>query len=412
MAHAHSNSNNDYANATVTATGDNQQKLTATFHDFLGTKGQNPAPAAGGGGRPSSELSPSASASINASSCGGRGPISTTSDLGSERHVGSHLEGIPFYRSRGDFTGPDTSNRFAGTKRSNSDSFMVSSKEIFPQVRPESLESSHLMKLLRHSGGERPRWPHDEETSFAMHQMRPISASLISQSSSGGNSKWDRAIPMSLGPTLPYPPRAGQVVPFGHQTPSNRFKDTNPGPSAISRTAADEGSRTGIKGSGILSSINATGGVSERQPSGVLIRTDKQKSAVYIPEPESSAATPSQHRIESASRQMTIFYGGQAHVFDKVHPNKADVIMALAGSNGGSWSTTYTPKSASGPPTGDNCIPSDAGIAIPRELHEGTSDGGKSHHGFGSGSRPGGIITKESKSGGASEVNAGGKGEA
>lgn len=30
----------------------------------------------------------------------------------------------------------------------------------------------------------------------------------------------------------------------------------------------------------------------------------------------------SQHRIESASFQMTIFYGGQAHVFDKVHPNK------------------------------------------------------------------------------------------
>ncbi|XP_022875510.1 protein TIFY 8-like [Olea europaea var. sylvestris] len=322
MAHAHSNSNNDYANATVTATGDNQQKLTATFHDFLGTKGQNPAPVAGGGGRPSSEVSPSASASLNASSYGGRAPISTTSDLGSERHVGSHLEGIPFYRSRGEFPGPDTS-RFAGTKRSNSDSFMVSSKEKFPQVRPESLESSHLMKvqLLRHGGGERPWLPCDDDKSFAMHQMRPISASLISQSSSGGNSKWDRAIPMDLGPTLQYPPRAGQVVPFGHQTPSNRFKDTNPGPSAISRTAADEGSRTGIKGSGILSSINATGGVSERQPSGVLIRTDKQKSTLHISEPELSA-TPSRQRIESASRQMTIFYGGQAHVFDKVHPDK------------------------------------------------------------------------------------------
>lgn len=24
----------------------------------------------------------------------------------------------------------------------------------------------------------------------------------------------------------------------------------------------------------------------------------------------------------SSSRQMTIFYGGQAHVFDDVHPNK------------------------------------------------------------------------------------------
>jgi hypothetical protein len=44
---------------------------------------------------------------------------------------------------------------------------------------------------------------------------------------------------------------------------------------------------------------------------------------------------------------MTIFYGGQAHVFDDVHPNKADVIMALAGSSGGSWSTglSHKPKS-------------------------------------------------------------------
>lgn len=138
-----------------------------------------------------------------------------------------------------------------------------------------------------------------------MHQMRPISASLISQSSSGGNSKWDRAIPMDLGPTLQYPPRAGQVVPFGHQTPSNRFKDTNPGPAAISRTAADEGSRTGIKGSGILSSVNATGGVSERQPSGVLIRTDKQKSTLHISEPELSATPRSIHDTSDFSNFLT-----------------------------------------------------------------------------------------------------------
>ncbi|XP_022849729.1 protein TIFY 8-like isoform X2 [Olea europaea var. sylvestris] len=358
MAHAQSKSNNDYSYATVAATSDDQQKLTATFHDFLGAKGQNPFPPAGEGGQPSSEVSPSASASLGASSCGGRGPMSTTSDLYSEKHVGSHLEGIPFYQSR----------------------------EKFPQLQPD--ESSHLMKLLRHAGGDRPRWPHDEETSFVMHQMRPISASLITQSSSDGDSKWDRPIPVNLGSSSQYPPRAGQVAPFGYQTLSNRFKDTNPGPAAISRTAADEGSRTGIKGSGILSSINATIGVSERLSSGVLIHTDKQKSGAYIAEPES--ATPSQHRIESASFQMTIFYGGQAHVFDKVHPNKADFIMALARSSGESWSTTFAPKSASGSLTGDNCIPGDASIATPKELHERTSDGGKSHHGFGSGSRSGG----------------------
>jgi len=41
---------------------------------------------------------------------------------------------------------------------------------------------------------------------------------------------------------------------------------------------------------------------------------------------------------------LTIFYAGQAHVFDDIHPNKADAILALAGSNGRSWSTTYSPR--------------------------------------------------------------------
>lgn len=38
----------------------------------------------------------------------------------------------------------------------------------------------------------------------------------------------------------------------------------------------------------------------------------------------------SQHGLTSASRQMTIFYGGQAHVFDDVHPHKvrSDLHMA------------------------------------------------------------------------------------
>jgi hypothetical protein len=30
----------------------------------------------------------------------------------------------------------------------------------------------------------------------------------------------------------------------------------------------------------------------------------------------------SQHGLTPTTRQMTIFYGGQAHVFDDVHPNK------------------------------------------------------------------------------------------
>lgn len=149
-----------------------------------------------------------------------------------------------------------------------------------------------LCQMLRYTGGERPRRPNDEETSFGINQMRPISASFISQSSAGGrtdtnNSKRDRATATAINPNpvLQYPPRTGQVMPFGYQGPSNRFKDMNVGPSLISQTAADEGSRTGIKGSGVMSSINATG-ANTRQPAGVLIRSGaKQKS---ITEPESS----------------------------------------------------------------------------------------------------------------------------
>ena len=151
-----------------------------------------------------------------------------------------------------------------------------------------------LYQLLRYSGGERPKRPHDEEASFGMHQMRPLSASFISQTSTGGGrtdnnpSKWDRATMLNPGTAMQYPPRTGQVMPFSYHAQANRFKETNIGPSLMSQTAADEGSRTGIKGSGLLSSVNAAGAISGRQPAGVLIRSGKSKSGTCISEPESS----------------------------------------------------------------------------------------------------------------------------
>lgn len=52
--------------------------------------------------------------------------------------------------------------------------------------------------------------------------------------------------------------------------------------------------------------------------------------------------------------------------------NQADVIMALAGSNGGSWSTTYTPKSTTRPSPGEKRVPDD--VAILRDLQGRQSD--------------------------------------
>ncbi|XP_004291421.1 PREDICTED: protein TIFY 8 [Fragaria vesca subsp. vesca] len=332
------------------AAEEEDQSVNPMFHDFLGMKPSTDSLVVlGSKGGSDSRLTDSASASLGGSSGGGRGPISTTSDLGSERQAGNHLEGIPYYGPRSDISGPEISNRILGSKRSNSDStFMGSSRDGIPRMGSDSLESSHLMKMFRNgTGGERPRRSIDDEAVFTSQPMRPTSANLIFQTPHGGRvdtniSKWERSTPMNLGGAAQYPPRGGHFVPFIHQLPSNRSRDANTGPNNISHLAADEGSRTGIKGPGILSAINASSGGSDRNSSVVLPSSSRQKSGINTLEPE--PLTPSRHGFASANRQMTIFYGGQAHVFDDVHPNKADVIMALAGSNGGSWSTTYSLK--------------------------------------------------------------------
>ncbi|XP_024460136.1 protein TIFY 8 isoform X2 [Populus trichocarpa] len=321
---ANSSHNNSVYVNNSTATSQQQQKqdLKAMFHDFLGMKGTTDSPVVLA--PKNKDGSPSASASLGASSGGGRGPLSSTSDLASERQAGNHLEGIPFYGPRSDISGPEISNRLAGSKRSNSDSAFTGSRDGIPQMAHDSIESLHLMKMLKNGGGrERPRRSNDDEVFYGMQPMRPSSASLILQPSAGSRldanvSKQDRSIPMGIGA---YPPRGGQFVPFTHQVPTNRFRDTNAGPSIVSQSAADEGSRTGIKGPGILSSINAGSGISEKNSSRGLPSGGKPKTGIHISEPESSNPS-SRQGLTSASRQMTIFYGGQAHVFDDVHPNK------------------------------------------------------------------------------------------
>ena len=144
------------------------------------------------------------------------------------------------------------------------------------------------MQLLRNgSGGERLRRSNDEDTVFGSQQMRPTSASLIFQPPSGV-SKLDRPIPMSVGSAAQYPLRGGHFVPFVPPALSNRFREANVNPSNISQSAADEGSRTGIKGPGILSSMNTSGGPSERNASGALPSSSRQKGTTFNAEPESS----------------------------------------------------------------------------------------------------------------------------
>ena len=62
-----------------------------------------------------------------------------------ERQV---VKGIPLYSTRSDNSGPEMSNRIAGSKRSNHDSaFMASSRDGVFNLDHDSIENSHLMKV-------------------------------------------------------------------------------------------------------------------------------------------------------------------------------------------------------------------------------------------------------------------------
>ncbi|XP_014501841.1 protein TIFY 8 isoform X2 [Vigna radiata var. radiata] len=375
---------------------------TLVLHDFLGMKSAADSPKT-----TDVRLSePSASAS----SAGGRGPFSATSDIASEKQIGNHLEGVPFYGPRSDLSGAEISNRLVGSKRSNSDSaFTGSSRDAFQMV-PDSYQNSHLMKVLRNAAGDRSRRPNDEDVLLGMQSMKQSSSQIFQPPTSAkiDANKWERSILMNVGPSMQYPPRGGQLAPFVHQMASSKIRDTNAGPSFISQSAADEGSRTGIKGPGILSSINVAAMSAEKTPSAVMLGGSRPKPGSNIIE---SSTPPSQPTLTSASRQMTIFYGGQAHVFDDVHPHKADVIMALAGSNGGSWSTAFSPKSAvkmvsdGNLHSGENETGVVNNVAFPQELHGKLSITASSSHAMGPGDRvttpagahQGSVFTKDTR---------------
>ncbi|RZC71591.1 hypothetical protein C5167_034783 [Papaver somniferum] len=372
------------------------EKINPTFHDFLGMKcisdspHQTPSPIIVIP-KQSNEIKPSEASS----SGGGHTPVSATSDLASERLVGNNSEGVQLHGSKSDFSGPEISNRFAGSKRSNSDSvFMGSARDrMTPQSGTDSFESSHLMKLIRSStGGDRPRTSQSEEQFFGMQPPRQTSTNQLILQPPGvsrpdsGASKLERPLQMNASPSSQYTPRHGQFSTYIDKLSSNKYRDGNSGVSIISQPAADEGSRTGIKGSSILNGITASNPVLDRNSPRVIL-SGKPKYASQILDLEPSNP-PSQHGLASGCRQMTIFYGGQAHVFDDVHPNKADVIMSLAGSNGGSWSTTYAQKPAVKVSIGETILPSGANelgvnnLALPRELRGNLVTSGSSSHLF------------------------------
>ncbi|KAI4379763.1 hypothetical protein MLD38_006017 [Melastoma candidum] len=309
------------------------------FHDFLGAR-NCPSDAAASDAR-TSDSSPAPSLSA-----GARGrPISSASDPASERQAGSRYEEVPPFVPRGD---AEIDRRLVGRKRSSSDSgFPSLGRDKVAQIGSDHPhEDSHLMKVIQNGELEKLRRSNDEYAFAGMQRLQQGSGSLVLRSGNNSRndatfSKWDRPISMNMGSAVQFPSRI-QNSPMASQALPNRFRDVQIGASPITaQAAADEGSRTGIKGPSILSSIKS--GVGPEKSSQGLGPSANRALIGSLAEPESSNI-PSQNGMRSESRQMTIFYGGQAHVFDDVHPNKAEVIMALAGSNGGSWSTIYSPK--------------------------------------------------------------------
>ncbi|XP_058074652.1 protein TIFY 8 isoform X2 [Magnolia sinica] len=346
------------------------------LHDFLGMSCADSAAvlvkkSAGFGEIRASEASASASVGV---SSGAHGPVSASSDLVSERQTRNHLEGVQFHSSKSDFSATEMSNRSLGRKRSNSDSaFMGLTRDRMHHMGMDSVENSHLLKMFQNeAGGERQKRSHDDELFFSMQPPRPTCTSpLIFPPAINGRpelvvSSWERSMPMNAGPMVHYPSCLGQFSAYVDPRSSSRYRDTthaSTSSSLVSQPAADEGSRTGIRGSSIVNVIGGSSVVADRNPAGVLLSSSRPKVGPSNSETES--ANPLSRSLRSTSRQMTIFYAGQAHVFDDVHPNKADEIMALAGSNGGSWSTTYSPKSSMRRPHTEAYVPAreiEAGI--------------------------------------------------
>lgn len=144
--------------------------------------------------------------------------------------------------------------------------------------------SSDFSQVLRNAAGDRSRRPNDEDVLLGMQSMKQSSSQIFQPPTSAkiDANKWERSILMNVGPSMQYPPRGGQLAPFVHQMASSKIRDTNAGPSFISQSAADEGSRTGIKGPGILSSINVAAMSAEKTPSAVMLGGSRPKPGSNI----------------------------------------------------------------------------------------------------------------------------------
>lgn len=264
-----------------------------------------------------------------------------SSDPGSERMSCGKWEGI--HGGLGALDG----NRSVGggKKRETSTSSLRESLQ-------DTSESSRGIKMSRfESKDDRRGRHHDDDVLLGMQPPRPTATCQTStRPSMGANAdfmaskKWERPAFMNSGSAVYSPSRLTHLGSYQNKTSANLSRENTVVPALVSQTPADEGSRTGLKGSSLANIMNnGPSAPAARNTSGQSLSAGSSK---FLPGNgvQESSIPASPKCITSASRQLTIFYAGQAHVFDDIHPTKADAILALAGSNGRSWSTTYSTR--------------------------------------------------------------------
>ncbi|KAJ7567898.1 hypothetical protein O6H91_01G011300 [Diphasiastrum complanatum] len=147
---------------------------------------------------------------------------------------------------------------------------------------------------------------------------------------------------------------AAGPVNFGALTQVSTLTENSAGGSLLCQLPGDEGSRTGLRGSGLAKLLKEC---PPELPSGPHQALPFQHH-LNLASGNALALPSCSHQISApASRPLTVFYGGQAHVFDDVSPEKVDSIMMLAGSNGRSWSTIYAPRGSVDEFSSGNDIP-------------------------------------------------------
>lgn len=211
------------------------------------------------------------------------------------------------------------------------------------EMDTDALDGLRLYKKLRVERSDENKKGHEEaamdDLSLTMQPPRLLPSNLqpsvLTQSEfSKVNSKhWDCNMPPLLGTYGPG--RASRKGLFADHIGMSTMKDSTAA-SLMHIPPADEGSRTGLKGSSVGSLLNRA------MSGGPVLSLGQSKSSSRGAGSESTFLASQE--TTPITRQLTIFYGGQAHVFEDVSFDKAEAIMALAGSTGRSWSTVYSPQ--------------------------------------------------------------------